>query len=174
MILAFLAALGAVVVALVLYPVFTETGGEVMSRDEAGDAYRELEETKARLYEAIKDLDFEKDAGKVSAEDYEAARNDYVSQVARVMKKMDALAPQEARQAKGKNAKTQKTRKTATSKKTAPGERLTCGSCGQLNPKNSKFCLACGKPFGPSCAACGQSLPPQSKFCNACGEKVAS
>ena len=159
MILALLATLGAIVVALVLYPVFSEDSDEKFELDELERELRELEENKARLYENIKDLDFEKDSGKVSKEDYEAARGEYMTEVAAVLARIDALAP-----SKKKKAKKVPPKKT---------ERVVCASCGESNPKGSKFCLACGTPFGIVCSACGEKLPPKANFCNACGEKVA-
>lgn len=164
MILALLAALGAIVTVFVLYPVFTEAPASgPASLDEAELALADLSDKKAMLYEAIQDLDFEKDSGKISEADYESARNDYLAQVAAVMEKMDALAP--ARPAGGKKTK---------STKTKPKGALTCTSCGVDNPKGSKFCLECGTAFTVACASCGESLPAKAKFCNACGEKVTA
>ena len=51
-------------------------------------------------------------------------------------------------------------------------ETIACASCGEANPKSSKFCLGCGRPFEAQCGVCGETLPPKAKFCNACGEKV--
>lgn len=169
MILAFLAALGAIVVALVLYPVFTDTGAGASNPSEDASEYLRLEEEKTRLYDNIKDLDFERDAGKVSQGDYEAARNDYLGQVAVVIEKMDTLAPEVTKKRREPGAEP-----APASKKKRTDERIRCGSCGKPNPKGSKFCLACGKPFGRTCQSCGENLPPQAKFCNACGEKVSS
>ena len=166
MILALLATLGAIVVAFVLYPVFTEapaTGPTVL--DESALALSDLSDKKAMLYEAIQDLDFENASGKISETDYETLRNDYLAQVSVVIKKMDGLAP-------AKPA-------TATTVQAEPEEpatkqdgELACASCGAHNPQGSNFCLECGHAFALGCASCGESLPANARFCNACGEKV--
>lgn len=167
MILALLATLGAIVTVFVLYPVFTEAPASgPATLDEVDLELSELGDKKAMLYEAIQDLDFEKDSGKISEADYESARNDYLAQVAAVIEKMDALAPaQPAPPAK-------KTKKPPATKKTKPPGELACTSCGADNPPGSKFCIECGAPFTVTCTSCGESLPAKAKFCNACGEKV--
>ncbi len=165
MTLALLAALGATVVAFVLYPVFAEARGGGLAG--LGDVEREildLEEKKSRVYAALTDLDFEKEAGKVSEADYQTARNDYLAQVAAVLAKLDALQPRKGEKKKpGKSAET------------APGRR--CESCSQPSPEGAKFCIHCGAALAPReavCAGCGEKLPQGARFCMACGKKVAS
>ncbi|MGH9388097.1 MAG: double zinc ribbon domain-containing protein [Vicinamibacteria bacterium] len=165
MTVALLATLGATVVAFVLYPVFAQARSGSLAG--LGDAEREildLEEKKSRLYEALTDLDFEKEAGKVSEADYETARNDYMAQAAAVLAKLEALAPR-----KGEK---KKPRKAAES---APERR--CGSCSKSSPESAKFCSHCGAPFAPSeatCEGCGEKLPKEARFCMGCGKKVPS
>lgn len=163
MILALLATLGAIVVAFVLFPVFTEaTDGAPAEFDEAALALADLRDQKAMLYEVIHDLDFEKDSGKISDDDYKTTRNHYLAQVAAVMEKLDALAAPE----KAPDTKKQPRQESKDARK--------CASCGELNPKGSNFCLECGKPFDRTCASCGENVPAKARFCNACGEKVSA
>ena len=159
MILALLATLGAIVVAFVLYPVFTEaTAGAAVQFNEADLVFEDLHDKKAMLFEAIHDLDFEKDSGKISKDDYESTRDNYLAQVATVMEKLDALAPPGAKEPPRQEST----------------DVRTCASCGESNPKGSKFCLECGKALELTCAACGESIPAKARFCNACGEKVSA
>lgn len=169
MILFALATLGATIVAFVLYPVFAEAREpEVGSTGSAERELISLEEKKTRLYDAITDLDFEKDAGKVSEQDYRTARNDYMLQVAEIMSRIDTLSPpkQEKAAAASKGEKKGKRPEGADSR--------TCGSCGKSSRADSKFCMHCGAPFGLVCAACGESLPEEARFCMACGHKVSA
>ena len=167
MILVLLATLGAIVTAFVLYPVFRHAPATGPAyTDENALALSDLIDKKAMLYEAIQDLDFEKDSGKISAGDYEAARTDYLAQVAVVMEKMDDLAPE-------KPAVTKQQKKKEPQKKKS-SDKLECASCGAGNPQGSNFCLECGAAFATACSACGESLPAKAKFCNACGEKVGA
>jgi Double zinc ribbon len=165
LIVALLATLGATVVAFVLYPVFAES--RVGGLAGLGDVQRrilDLEEKKSRLYEALTDLDFEKEAGKVSDADYQTARNDYLAQVAAVLANLDELTP--------RKGDTKKPRKPAGA---AAGRR--CGSCSEPNPESAKFCIHCGAAFvqeESTCEGCGEKLPKEARFCMGCGRKVAS
>ena len=171
MILALLATLGAIVVAFVIYPVFTEaTAGAPAEFDEAELALTDLRDQKAMLYELIQDLDFEKASGKISDGDYESARNNYLAQVAAVMEKLDARAPPE----KTGSTKKKKPAKTKNRRESQGDLERACVGCGELNPKGSNFCLECGKPLALTCASCGESVPSKARFCNACGEKVTA
>jgi membrane protease subunit (stomatin/prohibitin family) len=163
LILALLATLGAIVVAFVLYPVFTEaTAGVPAELNDADLALADLRDKKAMLYEVIHDLDFEKASGKISEDDYEDTRKSYLAQVAAVMEKLDALATPE----KPREAKKQPPQKSKDARE--------CASCGELNPKGSNFCLECGKHLNLTCASCGESVPAKARFCNACGAKVSA
>ncbi len=165
MIVALLATLGATVVAFVLYPVFAEArAGGIAGLGDAEREILDLEEKKSRLYASLTDLDFEKEAGKVSEADYQTARNDYLTQVAAVLEKLEALAP--------RMAESKKARKPAE----APAERR-CGSCSKSSPQSAKFCIHCGAAFAASeatCEGCGEKLPKEARFCMGCGKKVAS
>jgi Double zinc ribbon len=177
-----LATLGATVVAFVLYPVLSEA--RAPSVGDTGTDERELialEEKKTRLYDAITDLDFERDAAKVSDHDYQTARNDYLAQVAEILTRIDALAPPKTTKRKKKavtvienevESGTETDEETGT--RTETGSARACGSCGKSNRGGSKFCMHCGAPLGRGCAECGASLPVEARFCMACGEKVRS
>jgi len=170
LILALLATLGAIVVAFVLHPVFTEaTAGATPAFDEAELKLADLRDKKAMLYEVIQDLDFEKASGKISDSDYESTRNNYLAQVAAVMEQLDAVAPPEP-----KKPKTKQSAKKQTRRKSQSDLERACASCGKRNPKGSNFCLECGKPFALTCASCGESVLAKARFCNACGEKVTA
>jgi hypothetical protein len=158
LILVALATLGAAIVAFVLYPIFSSSAARTAGGIAVGE--RELEELlekKARLYEAITDLDFEKDAGKVSEQDYQTARNDYMAQVAEVLARVDALQSHKPEKKK-------------------PGKESSvarCTGCGEALAPGSKFCMHCGARVASACAGCGEKLPAEARFCPACGIESA-
>lgn len=170
MILASLAALGAIVVAFVLVPIFSEDKRTAIGVSDAEHALLDLEEKKSRLYEAINDLDFEKAAGKVSETDYTHARDDYLSQVAEVMAELDALAPEKS-VSKKRSAKSPVPEDSETTREAAA--RRACASCGATSPLEARFCVQCGLPLAAGCASCGHELPEEARFCPGCGEKTA-
>jgi RNA polymerase subunit RPABC4/transcription elongation factor Spt4 len=161
LILVALLTLGATAVAFVLYPVFAGSAAPVAGPGESERAVRDLEEKKTRLYEAITDLDFEKDAGKVSPADYETARNDYLGQVAEVLARLDELSPKKP----GK--------KKPEAKEPAPEATRACSRCSASSPKSAKFCIECGAAFEATCDSCGERLPEGARFCPGCGKKTS-
>lgn len=166
MTLVFLAALGAVVVGFVLYPVFRgETSTEERPLERAQELKR-LSEEKARILAAIKDLDFEYKAGKLSEADYQRVRTEDLGRAARIMARIESLAAGEKTPVPERDAKDAGEPKESS--------QLTCPSCQQANPQDAKFCLRCGNRFEISlrCAACGTELPAEARFCISCGEAL--
>src|SRR5690349_9231392 len=49
---------------------------------------------------------------------------------------------------------------------------VACKSCGQQNPPDARFCLACGTAVSLACGECGAQLPAGARFCVACGRPV--
>ncbi len=49
-----------------------------------------------------------------------------------------------------------------------------CPDCGNIIPKESKFCPHCGHQqlVFDQCSKCGKNLPPNAKFCPKCGSPV--
>jgi hypothetical protein len=89
-----------------------------------------LEEKKARIYEGLRDLQFEYRVGKLSDDDYQRTKLDLQKELAGVMAEIEkvepapALAPAPARKDKSK---------------------LVCPHCGARFEKQMKFCGECGK-----------------------------
>jgi hypothetical protein len=166
--LLFLAALAAGVVLFVLFPVFARYG-EVSTTPTADARKRkDLSEQKERLYDAIKDLDFEHRAGKLSDADYQKVRSDLVSQAAAIIAQLDEVpepgVPAELHQQTQREAP-------AESAQVTPPEEPTCASCGQVNPAGARFCFQCGERIAApaSCPECGAELPKEARFCTSCG-----
>jgi UDP-N-acetylenolpyruvoylglucosamine reductase len=95
---------------------------------------RPLEESKSRIYESLRDLQFEYRVGKLSDEDYQAAKAELQKELARVLAQIDEFtsgAPKAA--------------PPAASAKTA--DPYHCHSCGATFKEPLKFCGECGKPM---------------------------
>lgn len=94
-----------------------------------------LEDRRARIYEGLRDLQFEYRVGKLSEEDYLRTKLDLQRQLAGTLAEIDKLAPPSAAAAPAKPAAT------------APPESraLTCPHCGAKFDKPMKFCGECGK-----------------------------
>lgn len=96
---------------------------------EAKTGYEHLEERRARIYEALRDLQFEFRVGKLSEADYHRTKSNLQTELAAVLAQLDA--------AKG-NAP-----KPAVAPAPVPG--TICPHCGAKFPTPLKFCGECGK-----------------------------
>jgi RNA polymerase subunit RPABC4/transcription elongation factor Spt4 len=191
--LVLLATLAVAVVAFVLYPVFALAPGgrdsDSAPLDEIGRERQRLSELKARLFTSLQDLDFEKAAGKLSEEDYEHARNDYLLQVSKVMARLDELAPKKKPRTKeGVKKRRKQEAQGASATEDGPDEvSSSCPSCQEPLPQDARFCPVCGEEttaasetedapdeISSSCPSCQESLPENARFCPECGEKVSA
>jgi tetratricopeptide (TPR) repeat protein len=80
---------------VVLWPLRRGAGAESATAPERpGDDRRlELEEEKVALYRALRELDFDHDAGHLSDADYEGLRERYETRAAALLTELDALGP---------------------------------------------------------------------------------
>jgi len=49
---------------------------------------------------------------------------------------------------------------------------IPCGKCGEKNPKDAKFCSACGASLSPTCPACNAPIEHGIRFCPECGKAI--
>jgi hypothetical protein len=93
-----------------------------------------LEEAKARIYEALRDLQFEYRLGKLSDADYQTSKQELQKELARVLQQMDtSAAPKTAAPAAAAKAEPAR----------SPGSQ--CPHCGAEFQEKLKFCGECGK-----------------------------
>ena len=49
-----------------------------------------------------------------------------------------------------------------------------CANCGVENPRENRFCGACGHVLAVVCTGCGTSNPPDNRFCGSCGTALTA
>lgn len=180
--LALLAALGAVVVGFVLHPIFSREEALSELRDESEREREQIEDKKNRLLTAIKDLDFEYRAGKLSDVDYQRVRADDLSQLSKVMARLEAMdAGQKQALPKTESPEAASASSPSPPETAEPSESseessddVTCLSCQKVNPPDAKFCFSCGKAIEIplQCPQCGMELLEEARFCTSCGTAV--
>ncbi|MBZ2180530.1 MAG: zinc ribbon domain-containing protein [Acidobacteriota bacterium] len=97
--------------------------------------FRHVDEAKARIYENLRDLQFELRLGKLSDEDYARTKLDLQKELAKVLADADKLKAELGVQTTSKAAKP----------KAAP--EYVCPHCGKKFKEAMKFCGSCGKPM---------------------------
>lgn len=99
--------------------------------------FDKFDEVKTRIYDNLRDLQFEYRLGKLSDEDYQRTKTDLQRELAGVLAEIDRLKQEMGAKPQPKAVP-----------KPAPAPANTCPSCGAKFAKPMKFCGECGKPMG--------------------------
>ena len=91
-----------------------------------------LEERKARIYENLRDLQFEYRVGKLSDDDYQRTKLSLQQELAVVLKEIDGMT-------------SSSTPVKPSPVKVQPAAGVVCPHCGVRFPNPMKFCGECGK-----------------------------
>ena len=92
-VLALQVALIGLVAWFVISPILLRRGERAWSESREEAQRRSIGERKARLYSTIVELDFDKDSGKISAEDHERMRTEAMNEVLGILREEEALGP---------------------------------------------------------------------------------
>ena len=131
---------------------------------------------------ALKEIEFDRETGKLSDDDYEFLKAKYTvtavealrqEQVGAVSNDIEALIAAKVRALRSAPAPTPSdTTPLSTSSSSAPA----CEICGPRPEADAVFCSTCGRRLTTPqhCGRCGADLVPGSRFCEACGRPVAA
>jgi double zinc ribbon protein len=132
---------------------------------------------------ALKEIEFDRETGKLSDEDYAFLKGKYTRVALEALRVESAEAAevgaQSGRQDGGGDvevmiaARVRALRSAATS---APPGAPVCSTCGPRPEPDAVFCSTCGRRLlpGGACAGCGAELGQGSRFCEQCGTGVAA
>ena len=160
--------------AIVLWPLVRGRDSDVVTTEERprDDRRLELEEEKVALYRALRELQFDHDAGHLSDADYDGLRARYETRAAALITDLDALGPAPAPRAKPAEVATEAgparvswTRQPvvlADPTMTPPGSRLPVQGDSPVGPPNVR--LEPGKPIPPEMLAGMLNAARQSLF----------
>ena len=107
---------------------------EDLPQPEPESPYRHLEERKTRIYDNLRDLQFEYRLGKLSDEDYQSAKIGLQKELGQVLAATEDM-----------KAKLGETAPVPQAKAAPKVDPLVCPHCGAKMPKAMKFCGECGK-----------------------------
>ena len=109
---------------------------------------------------ALRDLDFERETGKLSDSDYAELKVKY---------KQEALALLDADPADPAEALVRARRRA----RTEPGAKVSCPLCGDRPESDPRFCSSCGGSLEPTtCGHCGGAIEIGDRFCKGCGGRA--
>jgi hypothetical protein len=125
---------------------------------------------------ALKEIEFDRETGKLSERDYEMLKGRYGAEALAALSAEDA--PTAGTTVAGDPeeliaARLQSLRSARSAGAPAPP---SCRACGPRPEPGAQFCSRCGLPLNTAafCSDCGAPLPGDSRFCAACGSKVAA
>lgn len=103
------------------------------------------------VYASLRDLEMDKQLGKLDDADYNARREQYMAQAAVILQELDTLQGQGSAQAASDAIEKQvaalrkeKSNGQAPSAAGGQSSRMHCTNCGRAYDKGDKFCAKCG------------------------------
>lgn len=158
----------------------------LVPRSSRTPAYEPLdpEETpKGVALAALKEIEFDRETGKLSDADYELLKARYTVAAVEALRDerepvssdIEALIAARVRSLRSASATTSlDTWPQIQSATSAPIP--ACVVCGPRPEPDARYCSGCGLPLGsrPACDRCGAALSPDSRYCATCGRQVAA
>lgn len=162
-------ALTVLVAAYIFYPVVRASAlGRHHLREAAeSDRLADLLARRDAIYQAIRDLDFDRETGKLTAEDHRLMRARLTAEGVAVLQELDRLLAL----ASPEDLEAQIEREVAALRARRgreQGQRM-CPECGQAVPENARFCVACGAMLERRCPSCSAPFEAGDRYCRACG-----
>lgn len=128
---------------------------------------------------ALKEIEFDRETGKLSERDYELLKARYGAEAIAALD-ADAAGSYAGDRAPADPELLIATRlhalRSAPSSDQPGPSTPSCFRCGPRPEADARFCSRCGLALYPAayCAQCGAVLPGDSRFCARCGHKVAA
>jgi hypothetical protein len=137
---------------------------------------------------ALKEIEFDRETGKLSDEDYTFLKGKYTGVALDVLRAESAEAAERGAQEVGARSEKQdgsgdveamiaaRVRALRSAATSAPPGAPACSTCGPRPEADAVFCSTCGHRLlpGGACAGCGAELGQGSRFCEQCGTGVAA
>jgi len=121
---------------------------------------------------ALKEIEFDRETGKLSDEDYRFLKEKYTAQA------LEALRAEEGPEAPDdvEALIAHRVRALRSAAASAPPDAPICSTCGPRPEPDAAFCSTCGGRLPPpaTCTHCGTALSADSRFCEGCGSRVAA
>jgi hypothetical protein len=175
---------GTVVLWLVLQPLLTPTAPPPPAYEPA-----DPEETpKGIALAALKEIEFDRETGKLSDADYQLLKTKYTaaaleairqdpddSGTSQVSDNVEAMIAAKLRSLRsGSTAPLLDA--SATSSASSATTNPSCPTCGPRPEQDAVYCSNCGRrlSIGVLCDRCGSTVQPGSRYCEGCGRQVAA
>ena len=132
----------------------------------------DLEETpKGVALSALKEIEFDRETGKLSDSDYDILKARYTAEALEALRDEESVGPNDIEALIAAKVRSLRSASAATSLDTP-----SCDACGPRPETDALFCSSCGRRLASSatCAGCGAAIVAGSRFCEGCGRPVAA
>ena len=121
---------------------------------------------------ALKEIEFDRETGKLSDADYQYLKGKYTAEALQALRTDEGTGVPDDVEA----LIAHRVRTLRFAAATAPPGAPACPSCGPRTEPDAIYCSTCGGrlPAPASCARCGTALSYDSRFCEGCGSRVAA
>jgi hypothetical protein len=143
-------------------------GPPKISTDRLGEL-DELEDTRKGLaLTALKEIEFDRETGKLSDADYAYLKSRYTSAAIEALREEEGQGGAAIERLVAERVRVVRT--------AAEGPAITCPDCGVRPEPDALFCSSCGRRIGgpAACGSCGAGLEVGSRFCTNCGDRIAA
>jgi len=148
---------------IVAYPILAKARAVAPARSSSQETLNELLARRDAAFQALRDLTFDHQVGKVSDEDFvvfEANLKQTAADALRALDEWEAKVDQDL------------ALETEVGAGTASPE-FNCPNCGSPVAPGDKFCATCGASLAPrTCPHCGRPYQPGDRFCAGCGQPL--
>lgn len=131
---------------------------------------KSLNERHEQIISALRDLDFDHEVGKVTAEDYNLLRQSLLAEAATVLTQLDESRAGEADLDEEVEARILAVRRTLWTDQ-QPG--TACPTCSRPARSGDLYCGGCGARLASACPSCGKTVQATDLYCAGCGVELA-
>ena len=121
---------------------------------------------------ALKEIEFDRETGKLSDEDYRFLKEKYTAEALEALRAEEGAAGTDDVEA----LIAHRVRALRSAAASAPPGAPACATCGPRPEPDAVFCSTCGTALSAAaaCTHCGAALAADSRFCEGCGSRVAA
>ena len=124
---------------------------------------------------ALKEIEFDRETGKLSPEDYEMLKARWSAEALQAMAVEDSASRAAAVAGDPEALIASQKQRLRSARASGTPEPPLCAACGPRPEPDARFCSSCGRGIGTGfCSSCGAPLTSENRFCAACGTAVAA
>jgi hypothetical protein len=117
---------------------------------------------------ALREIEFDRETGKLSEADYTELKTRYTKQAIDAMRR-DASVAIPSGALSGEEDEIE------AAVRAYRAQRIACPTCGPRPEPDSAYCSTCGRCLRDRCAECGAPVDaPEARFCVNCGHRLAA